>query len=388
MQENTQAVPEANAIALLPPAERAVIVLDATKTEARLRELVAASADITAVIDKDGREQAHRTAMVLRNARVAIEKTGKAARDDANAFNKAVIAKEKELVLIVQGEEDRVFALRDAFDAEQARIKAEAERKEAERKAAIRAKICTITALPTASFRDGSEQLKATLADLEGLDTSSAEFAEFAEEAASEKAMAITSLNGMLEAVVAAEAEAARIAAEKAELERQRAEQAERDRVAAEQRARDEAAAKAEADRLRKEREDFEAEKRAFAKQQEAAKNAAASKMLEAVAAAATPEFVDVFHEGVPTGAAPAFLVGSIVIADLNDATTDCAEPVAEVSNDNGANVPLSAIEVAIDKDFDASILRGMIRVMLDKGTSPNDIRAIVEDELAVAVAA
>ena len=72
-------------IALLPPAERAVIVLDSTKTEEHLKELVKKSAEITAVDSKDAREQAHRVAMELKTARTTISKTGKTARDDANA---------------------------------------------------------------------------------------------------------------------------------------------------------------------------------------------------------------------------------------------------------------------------------------------------------------
>lgn len=72
-----QEMQAANAnIATMPPTKRAVIVLDSPKAEQQLRELVALSADIVQVIDKDGREQAHRAGMTLKNARVAIEKIG------------------------------------------------------------------------------------------------------------------------------------------------------------------------------------------------------------------------------------------------------------------------------------------------------------------------
>lgn len=46
----------------------------------------------------------------LRNARVSIEKTGKEYRADALAYQKAVIAKEKELIAIIEPEEDRLKA--------------------------------------------------------------------------------------------------------------------------------------------------------------------------------------------------------------------------------------------------------------------------------------
>lgn len=58
----------------------------------------------------------------LKNARVAITKTGKAMRDDANAFAKAVIAKEKELVGIIEPEEER---LKEAEAAEKQRVERE-----------------------------------------------------------------------------------------------------------------------------------------------------------------------------------------------------------------------------------------------------------------------
>jgi hypothetical protein len=49
----------------------------------------------------------------IRDARVAITKTGKALREDALKFQKAVIAKEKELVAIIEPEENRLGDLED-----------------------------------------------------------------------------------------------------------------------------------------------------------------------------------------------------------------------------------------------------------------------------------
>lgn len=47
----------------------------------------------------------------LKNARVEITKNGKALREDALAFQKAVIAKEKEFVAIIEPEEERLAGL-------------------------------------------------------------------------------------------------------------------------------------------------------------------------------------------------------------------------------------------------------------------------------------
>ena len=49
----------------------------------------------------------------LRDARIVIQKKGKEMREDAIAFQKTVIAKEKELIAIVEPEEDRLAALED-----------------------------------------------------------------------------------------------------------------------------------------------------------------------------------------------------------------------------------------------------------------------------------
>ena len=99
-------------ITTLAPADRAMIVLSSSTTEAQLRGMAQDAASITDVIDPDGREQAHRMGMRLRTARTTIEKAGKAARDDANAFAKAVIDEQKRLIGITEGEERRIIGLR------------------------------------------------------------------------------------------------------------------------------------------------------------------------------------------------------------------------------------------------------------------------------------
>lgn len=54
----------------------------------------------------------------LRDARLSITKAGKAIREDALKFQKAVVAKEKELVGIIEPEEERLGALEDRAEKE------------------------------------------------------------------------------------------------------------------------------------------------------------------------------------------------------------------------------------------------------------------------------
>lgn len=219
-------------ITTLPPAARAVIVLDSAKAEKELRELVAKSAGIVSVIDPAGREEAHRAGMTLKNARIAIEKTGKAARDDANQFSKAVVAEEKRLIAIITPEEERVFAERDAYDAKVKAEKEAAERKEQARVQGIKAQIAGILNLPAHSYRDSAAQIQETLDDLAALEITEARFAEFAGDAAEAKATALLGMNELLIVARATEAEAARIEAERAELQRLQAAEIERRKAA------------------------------------------------------------------------------------------------------------------------------------------------------------
>lgn len=208
-------------IAILPPSERAVIALGSTKAEVQLRELVKESADIQAVIDPAGREQAHRAGMRLKNARLAIEKTGKAAREDATAFSQAVIAEEKRLKAITEAEEKRVLALRDAFDAKLAAEKAEADRKERERVAAIRAKIDTIRQIPATMAGEPSSEIEKEIFAIDGFQPG-AEFGEFTTEAFEASQTAYVSLCALRDRTVAQEKEAARLAAEREAFEAER----------------------------------------------------------------------------------------------------------------------------------------------------------------------
>jgi len=223
--------------------QRAALALDSSKTEAQLRELVASSADIVAVIDNAGREQAHRIGMNLKGARVAIEKTGKAARMDATEFSKSVIAEEARLKAIIEPEESRVLALRDKWDAEreaekQAKIAAERARVEA-----IQYRITEFGQIVAKSAGKKSDKIIALQCELAEYIINDELFGEFIPQATAAKNEAALALAAALASAEEAEqaAESARLQRE--EEDRQRAEQAaenarqkaENDRVAAEQ---------------------------------------------------------------------------------------------------------------------------------------------------------
>ncbi len=239
---NTSTTAEQTALTL---PQRAAVALGSSKTEADLRDLVKKSADIVAVSNMAGRDQAHRIGMDLKAARVLIEKTGKAAREDATAFSKAVIAEEKRLVEIITPEEDRVFSLRDEWDTKvekerQAKIAAEVARV-----ARIADCIAAIREDETDALRIAktAQEVRDCIAYCEARQITVEIFQERHAEAVALQATVLESMRTILagrvaaeaaeaERVAAAKAEAARIEAERAELAKLRAEAAERERLA------------------------------------------------------------------------------------------------------------------------------------------------------------
>ena len=215
-------------IAQLSPADRALIVLSSTKTEIDLKAMAEEAAKIVDIKDQVGRELAHSVGMKLKKARTTIEKTGKAARDDANAFAKSVIAEEKRLISITEAEEKRVIGLRDAFDA-----KMEAEKRAAEAKRAeIKAKIDGIRALPLALAGATSEEIAAELADIDQFKPSPEVFGDQVEDCMSAIADAVSSLKDLHARVLAQEAAAAALDAARRQAEEELA--AEREAIAKE----------------------------------------------------------------------------------------------------------------------------------------------------------
>ena len=226
--------------------ERASVALGSSALEIHLTDLVKKHADIVTIANKDGREQVHAAAMVLRKQRTTIAAAGKGARDDAAKFCKAVIDEEKRLIGLIEPEEDRLIKLRDDWDAEREAEKQAAIAKEAMRRKHIEEMIDAIRNTVFVSPRETSASIEAIIAATESLDVSEAIYEEFAPAAARAKAEALESLRETLDLAkfneadqarikAEQEAEAARLAAGREELARLRAEADERQRIADEQ---------------------------------------------------------------------------------------------------------------------------------------------------------
>lgn len=273
--------------------ERAALALGTSEREAKLAELVKQSATIVELKNTAARDQCHGAAMVLRTTRVDIEKSGKAAREDATAFSKAVIAEEKRLLAITQPEETRLIELRDDWDeriAAEKRAKVEAE---AKRIAGIRAKIDEIRACVSIAAGKSASEIEGAIAELVAEVIDVASFAELTGDAEMARGETLDKLHTMHAAAVEREAEAKRVAEESARLARERAEFEEQQRRAAAERAekeRRDTAARAEQERKddaaraareaeeRKQREAEEAARR----EQQAREDAARREALEA----------------------------------------------------------------------------------------------------------
>jgi len=221
--------------------QRAEQALAFAETRTKLAEIVAKSANIVAVTNQDGREECHRALMVLRTTRVEIQKRGKAAREDATAFGKAVIGAEKELIDVVSPEESRLEALRDEWDNARERerqAKIEAEQK---RVTAIQQRIATLRT-PAVNGNSPADDLAGYIDHLRETEICE-DFGEFADQARDARDGTVLRLQDMLRVATdreeqqrqdaaAREAERLAIEADRKELERMKAEAAERDRAA------------------------------------------------------------------------------------------------------------------------------------------------------------
>ena len=242
--------------------ERAAVALGTAKHEKELIELVKKSESITVIKNAAGRDQCHGALMALKSARVAIEKVGKAAREDATQFSKAIIAEEKRLVAITQTEEARLQEIRDAWDEAREREKREKAEAEARRVAKIRDAIEDFRRAPGGCPATSSAAIDEHADDLARQPIELDFYMELTGEAEAARDVAVAALRDMANKARAREAEDARIKAELLELARLRAEQEERDRIAAAERAEQERKArealKAEEARLRAERAEHE----------------------------------------------------------------------------------------------------------------------------------
>lgn len=233
---------------------------------------------------------------VFRDIRIGTDKERAARKAPLLEIGRLLDAKAKALVALVSPHEDRHDAAIKAEEARKAAEKAEKERIERERITAIHERIQAFTRVPGIAIGKPSVSMQAALDDLNAIEVTLDEFAEFAGTAMQAKQRAAEQLQLMIEAMKAQEAETARIKAERDELDRQqeverkrlqderaalarqqaeadaarkladdqaRAEQAERDRIAAEERAAAQAKLDAQAAELHRQQEAFRAEQEA-----------------------------------------------------------------------------------------------------------------------------
>ncbi|MHB1939023.1 MAG: hypothetical protein ACYCOR_20985 [Acidobacteriaceae bacterium] len=241
----------------LAPLDRAERVLGFVERKAQLAELATKSHRIVQVIDSASYAECHGARMPLKAMRVEIQKAGKLAREDATAFSKAVIAKEKELIDVIAPEEQRLQALQDAWDAARQAEKDAIAAVEKARLDAITEKINTIHSMPLQAVGKSASAIHTLLESVRCIDPSFA--AEQADYATRVRDEVVATLSAIHAQAVEAEAEAARLAAERAELAQLRAEQEARQA----EESRQAAAARAEADRLAQiERDRLDAEMR------------------------------------------------------------------------------------------------------------------------------
>lgn len=217
--------PAAETGTALTVTQRAALALGAAEHETKLQELAKQATEIVEIKDKVSYDQCHGTRMSLKRARIAIEQTGKTAREDAQAFSKAVIAEERRLIGIIEPEENRLQRIQEAHDAEIARQKEEAARAERARVERIQLAIRDIRGSLIDVAGRSSDAIKEKLQTLVALEIGPATFNEFALEADAARTDVLAKLREMHDTVQAQEAETRRLADERAEFERQRIEQ-------------------------------------------------------------------------------------------------------------------------------------------------------------------
>lgn len=240
-------------IAEVTPSERAELALRFADRKAELTVLALSSNRIIEITNPDGRGECHSARMKLKNTRVEIQAIGKAARDDATKFGKAVIAKEGELIAIIEPEEMRLGGIQDAWDEVIADAKRAVAAAEATRVRAIQSQIEEIKNLPSKLINEKAFVIADLLRLMKATTVPAGDFGEFIETARHATAATITQLEQMHADTIAHEAAQAKLVADRAELEDLRAAQKVR-LAAAEQKSAEDRAAADEAARAERER--------------------------------------------------------------------------------------------------------------------------------------
>ncbi len=260
-------------------------VAEWSATESVLREAVEATKGITVAANaespKKGRAAVHDAMMVLQGHRTSIEKRRVELKAPILALGKLVDSEAKRLTEIIEPREIEMRKDRDAYDAEQKRIeaeaKAEADRIEAEKKAiraaALQKRVDQVVALggvPSLDWLDVAtdEAFAAQIAELEAAKAKRDEEARIAAEAKAE-ADRLEAERIETERKAQEEAAEAKRKAEAAEAaERKRLQDIEDARRAAEQSEIDKARAELEAARVKLAKEKEEADAAEAARQQ------------------------------------------------------------------------------------------------------------------------
>lgn len=226
--------------------QRAAVALNSEKARAELTAIAATLKGMMAPTNREGRDDCHSAVMQSVAARGAIAKAGKAAREDAVKYQKAIIAEEGSLIGVVKPDEDRVRAFRDAWDEKEKAEKAA--KAEAERLRVLeitqRIALMKLAASNAAHFSVSSEGAAGILSAVEEIEIDSS-FAEFFGEAKETHAAAVAEIRTTVEAKRASEEAAAKAEADRAEAARVAAEEA---RIAEQKRKEEASAAKAKAD--------------------------------------------------------------------------------------------------------------------------------------------
>ncbi len=167
MKRKPKAVEESKELA---PIERAAQVLKFDDRRAELVQLAEGSKRIVEIRDQVSRDECHGARMQLKTARVAIERIGKTAREDATAFAKAVIRKEDELIAVILPEEHRLQALQSTWDDAREAEKTAAREAEEARIRAENAILDTLRNLPANMVGKSSAEIAQTIVQLTDTD--------------------------------------------------------------------------------------------------------------------------------------------------------------------------------------------------------------------------
>lgn len=225
--------------------ERARIALKSEQTERDFQAMVEKSKDIALITNADGRTQCHAMLMDYVRARTTLEASDKEARAELVAVNTAIIAERKRLAEIIEVEEKRLRAVRDAWDAkiaEEKRLKAEAEQRRVQ---AINNRIEEIRATREDAIGKKATEIAEIIAIVEAIAIDET-FAELKLQADSAKSMTLGKLRYLHTAATSMEAEAKRLQEVRERLDREKIEQdaaaaKERERAAEESRKAEEA---------------------------------------------------------------------------------------------------------------------------------------------------